>query len=355
MFTNWLSVLALVPQLNEGALTVSIDCAADNTMYVSSFADISNGKGWHMFTGVNGVNQPRRALVLFDVAGALPVGATVLEAELRCRVSKVSDLLPREIELHRLLASFGESTSNAAGEEGIGAFATDGDATWDHRFYPNQFWATAGGDFVPSPSSTTTVTDVGPAIFASTAALIADVQDMLVAPANNHGWLLLGNEIEEGTAKRFDSRENPDLSARPILVVTYLPKSACGTFLPPISSQRVGVPPNPLALAPLSESPAVIGQAFGLTVDHASFAPDAILDLLGIAALPDNLATSFGTLLCSLGGPIVVVAKDPSAQFLLPLQNKCSLVGASFCTQVASFSPSGAIALTNAVDFVVGG
>jgi hypothetical protein len=41
--------------------------------------------------------------------------------------------------------------------------------------------------------------------------MVADVQSWLLAgPENNFGWLLLGNETVEGTAKSFVSREGEE-------------------------------------------------------------------------------------------------------------------------------------------------
>ncbi len=66
--------------------------------------------------------------------------------------------------------------------------------------------------------------------------MVSDVQAWLDAPSTNDGWLLLGNETTSSTAKRFDTKENLDLNARPLLVVTYLllPHK---TYLPLISKQ----------------------------------------------------------------------------------------------------------------------
>jgi len=52
----------------------------------------------------------------------------------------------RIIELHKLLADWGEGTSQATGEEGQGAPATPNDATWRHRFFDTIFWTNEGGD-----------------------------------------------------------------------------------------------------------------------------------------------------------------------------------------------------------------
>jgi hypothetical protein len=51
--------------------------------------------------------------------------------------------------------------------------------------------------------------------------MAADVQAWLATPGQNFGWLLLGNETVEGTAKSFASREHEEPAARPQLRVTF--------------------------------------------------------------------------------------------------------------------------------------
>jgi hypothetical protein len=53
--------------------------------------------------------------------------------------------------------------------------------------------------------------------------MVSDVQEWLDAPAGNHGWMLYTPENIAGNARRFDSRENLDPSARPRLTITFFP------------------------------------------------------------------------------------------------------------------------------------
>jgi hypothetical protein len=53
--------------------------------------------------------------------------------------------------------------------------------------------------------------------------LVLDVQTWLNTPASNFGWMIIGVETGFGTTKRFDSRENFDVSFRPALTVTFTP------------------------------------------------------------------------------------------------------------------------------------
>ena len=70
-------------------------------------------------------------------------------------------------------------------------------------------------------SATLAVTTVGAATWASTTALVADVQGWVDAPATNAGWFVVGNETGTQTAVRFGSRENPSATARPQLRVRF--------------------------------------------------------------------------------------------------------------------------------------
>jgi hypothetical protein len=133
-----------------------------------------------------------------------------------------------EISLHRALADWGEGTSDAAAQEGKGAPATPGDATWLHTTFDAALWAAPGGDFTPEPSATTTVDQPGAYTWESPQ-LAADAQAWLDAPATNFGWIILGGESANGTAKRFDSREQADQNLWPTLSLTYDATAVEGT------------------------------------------------------------------------------------------------------------------------------
>ena len=116
-----------------------------------------------------------------------------------------------------MLADWGEGTSVAPGEEGTGAPATTNDATWRHRFFDTIFWTTQGGDFSGTVSASQSVGAVGDYVWSS-APMVADVQSWLDNPANNFGWLVLGDESAIETAKRFDTRES---TIPPVLTINY--------------------------------------------------------------------------------------------------------------------------------------
>lgn len=194
----------------------------DNTLYESGTGALSNGAGSYFFAGRTGQvsGSIRRGLIAFDVAGSVPSGATILDVTLTLNMSKTPSGA-QSISLHRVLADWGEGTSNAAGEEGAGAASATGDATWIHRFYNTTLWGAAGGEFDPTASATQTVSGLGPYTWTSTPAMVSDVQGWLSTPSTNYGWLVRGNESASRTAKRFDSRQNPNPSVRPQLTITY--------------------------------------------------------------------------------------------------------------------------------------
>ena len=213
------------------ANTISIPASQDNTLYAES-GNLSNGAGNYVFAGSTGFGSPRRALIAFDVAAAIPAGSTIQSAALSLNMSMTNGG-PSIVALHRVSASWGEGTSMAMSGEGGGAIATTGDATWQYRFFATQSWTDLGGDFVATPSASVSVDANGVYTWGSNAALVADVQAWLDSPSTSFGWILVGDESMATTAKRFDSRTNASgtpASAGPRSATRGSPRSAgcCG-------------------------------------------------------------------------------------------------------------------------------
>ena len=224
--STWWRVIACALTLTSVAAGELVEVGADrdNTLYEDPNGLWSNGAGEYFFAGRTGVGQLHRGLVRFDVAGAVPAGSTITGVTLTLHMSRTFSG-PQAVGLYRVLADWGEGTSDAPGNEGAGAPAQPGDATWLHTFFDNQFWTTPGGDFATTASATATIADIG--FYAwSSPALIADVQAWLDQPGENFGWLLRGNEDVDLTSKRFDTRENIEPTFRPVLAVTYVPEPA---------------------------------------------------------------------------------------------------------------------------------
>lgn len=216
-----LLLLVLLPALPVAAqTTVELTPARDNTLFESSTGTLSNGVGTGLFAGKTSSGLIRRALLAFDLS-SIPPGSIIESATLSMTVSQTV-AGDQTVMLHRVTADWGEGTSNSnARGGGQGAGATAGDATWLHRFFATDFWATPGGDFDPAVSATATVGFQDRYTWGPSDQMTADIQAWLDDPAANFGWIVIGNESANQTAKRFDSREHAVSSNRPVLSVTF--------------------------------------------------------------------------------------------------------------------------------------
>ena len=215
-----MSALGCAGAASASANIINITPSKDNTLYEYDPAegDHSNGAGFHFFAGENGMGELRRGVLAFDVAGTIPAGSTITAVSLTMNMS-MTPAGAETVELHKLLADWGEGTSHAPMGEGDGAPATPNDATWRHRFFDSIFWTTQGGDFSATVSASQSVGGVGQYTWSS-AQMVADVQSWLDNPASNFGWLVLGDETAIATAKRFDTRES---ASPPMLTIQYIP------------------------------------------------------------------------------------------------------------------------------------
>lgn len=121
-----------------------------------------------------------------------------------------------------------------------------------------------------------------------------------------------------------------------------------------LETVRLGTPPNPNAFLPGQTSGPVVGHIWDPIVDHTSYHPGAILDILVVTVGPPiNLTTGWGTLLTNLTPSSIMLTKPAGLAFKLPVPLNCALVGIGAATQVASVSAVD-VQLTNALDVVVG-
>ncbi len=129
------ATLLIATQAAFGAV-VAITPSKDNTLYESASGSLSNGAGQHFFAGRTDVLAGaliRRALLTFDIAGNIPAGSTIINVTLMLNMSRTNLAAgPRTVSLHRVLADWGEGTSDPLGGGGGGAAATLGDTTWIH-------------------------------------------------------------------------------------------------------------------------------------------------------------------------------------------------------------------------------
>lgn len=195
----------------------------DNTIYSES-GNYADGAGSYFFVGktgsTNGGNL-RRGLLAFDLT-AVPAGAQITGVTLQLFMSKSGPFSGDvDISLHAALQSWGEGTSSPGGATGgSGALAKSGDATWTSRFFTTgQSWSLAGGDFATTASATTTVNADNSTYEWASAGMLADVQSWYANASQNFGWFVIGDELNDGSAERFNTRENA--TGKPMLTITY--------------------------------------------------------------------------------------------------------------------------------------
>jgi spore coat protein A len=223
-----LFVLLVVLNGTAHADSVVIGPSRDTTLYGES-GTLSNGAGSQMFTGVTDTGAQRRALVAFDIAGAVPAGSTITGVTLTLRLTRTRTQ-SLTVGLYAVTAPWGEASSVAAGEQGGGASAQPGDATWTARIYPSTYWTTPGGDRSAAASATTIVGKELIDYTWSSPGMVVDAQSWLASPSSNHGWILIAQASGAKQTKRFATRSSADSSSRPRLTITFTsstPTGAC--------------------------------------------------------------------------------------------------------------------------------
>lgn len=320
--------------------TVTIPCDRDNTLYEDPTGSLSNGAGAGLFVGKNAGNLIRRALVHFDVAGAVPAGARVVSVRLSFYISPTLTA-GQTATLHRVMQDWGEGTSVAAGNGGGGAPATTNDATWLNRFHPGSPWSNAGGDYDPTPSSAMPLVLLLNSQPLSSRAT-ADVQSWLDNPGQNFGWLLRNSETAPMSANRIESRESGG-SVLPSLSVSYMLPGTAGSwgigclsasgFL--YSFQFVGAPIGGTTLSMAQ----VNGPANALAVHFFAFEIDAAGTPL--APPPCRAWLPLGSI---VSGPTVLL--DGSGSASTPLLVPAGFPGYLVACQVAALDPASPIGLT---------
>lgn len=191
----------------------------DNTIYKDPFGALSNGAGNTLYVGRNSTGEIRRGVLIFDIVGTIPAGSTITAARLRLR--RTIDLASgsETLRAHKLLADWGEGTSNDTSGTGAGAASATGDVTWLHRFYDTDDWTTDGGDFESTASATSFL---GAIVDFDSAQMAADVQEWL-DNGGNFGWLLKAQESGNDSMNGYGSRENGTNANRPTLDVEFTP------------------------------------------------------------------------------------------------------------------------------------
>ena len=264
-------------------LSVNISPVKDNTLFESPAGSFSNGAGEHIFAGKTALGVIRRALIAFDIGGNIPSGAAIDSVKLTLYFSRTV-AGSQAVNLHRVLADWGEGASDAALQEGMGAPSESTDATWIHTFYDTGFWSTTGGDFSPTVSASSTIgsfTQYGFYTWGTTPEMVADVQEWLDNPSSNFGWILIGNEATDPpTAKRFSSKENPTTANRPLLTVYYtelpLPPPPPILLMPPDSATGVSLSPT------LEWNPSAGAESYNVQLSDVVDFTNLIIDQSGL-------------------------------------------------------------------------
>jgi hypothetical protein len=319
-----LGSIILVCGSPAGAASVTLTPNRDNSLFADG-ADRSCAIG-PLFCGQTGAFGLRRALIAFDVAGNIPPGSTVtsVQVEVTVTMAGLSSQASDEFKLHRLTTDWGEKASECT--NGAGGVADDGDATWTQAHFPSNAWGQVGGDFSATSSQTTAMPVFGPATFASTAGLVADVQAWLDQPSTNFGWIILGNEVAARTARMFSSREGatpPSLTVEftaPPLTPPAVPDGATGS---PVRLTKVSPGGADLSIA---WDGALCGGTFGHHIVYGTSAgfPAVPLGTYGLAGSVCAVGTSPPYLWSGSPDPAVldpgkkliwmlVLANDPAA------------------------------------------
>lgn len=277
------SVLLVVSSFRADSVTLTpvadttlVETAPDNNLGAQTFLEVG-------VIETSGTFERLRGLVRFDLS-QIPTNAVISNATLRVTVVLNStNRFPESPELHRMLQPWTEGNKSGGTDEAsiLGAPATDGESTWNHRQYPSLAWASPGGsngvDFVNRASGTIFVYSTSNYTFSSSL-LATDVRQWVTNAASNFGWMLkstIENNLTFGAARRFGSRE--DASNAPVLTVIY------GIFKPVITTS------SPL---PSGTAGTAYYQAFYATGSMApySWSPDS-------GTLPGGLSLTSGGIL----------------------------------------------------------
>ncbi|MBC8371932.1 MAG: zinc metalloprotease [Planctomycetes bacterium] len=116
---------------------------------------------------------------------------------------------------------------------------------------------------------------------------------------------------------------------------------------------RLGSPANPNAFRPGQSRPPTAGQIWDPMVDHSTFMPGAVSDMILISLNSDNVFVSpYGTLLCQQPFLRTFTNSSPGNPFSLAIP--ANTAGITFSAQAVSTDASGQMLLTNALDCTIG-
>ncbi|MGI8906825.1 MAG: DNRLRE domain-containing protein [Candidatus Sumerlaeaceae bacterium] len=190
----------------------------DATLY-SDNTSSNNGGGPTAYVGATESHGLRHMLLRFNVA-SIPSNASVTSVSLAMLMTKApaTGPSPTPQRLHRVTRAWTEGTSTGTGANGL---VTSGTATWSSAQLNTTAWTTPGGDFVAGSSATTNIGSLTFSTFTwSSATMVADVQGWVTNAAQNFGWIVIGDEATQKSAREYASSEGA-VSDQPVLTVTY--------------------------------------------------------------------------------------------------------------------------------------
>ncbi|MBT8116562.1 MAG: multicopper oxidase domain-containing protein, partial [Gammaproteobacteria bacterium] len=200
-------LLSLYPAFAWSATTI-INPGQDNTV-AEELPDNSSGVCDSVFAGNTdqGVGSARRALMQFDIAGAIPPGSIINSVTLSMTVTRGSNHVDSIFTVHPNNSAWVEGVDGCGVRGGGQGVPSTGGVTWNTR-------PANGG-----ASASTLINNTSP-VWNSTPALVSDVQGWLGSPASNFGWVVIGDETISTSSRRFDSREG---GSPPALLIDYTP------------------------------------------------------------------------------------------------------------------------------------
>lgn len=160
-------------------------------------------------TGPSAGYADSRTLIRFNLSG-IPTNAVIASAALTLQLERTAPAVTNLwASLHKLLRAWSEN-----------------DSTWTKRLSSSVLWsapgATAPADFVAGVTQSNLITTtLGPYTFVSNPRMVADVQDWVLNPGDNWGWIMISELEGVGqTETKFSSRETA-MASRPKLVVDF--------------------------------------------------------------------------------------------------------------------------------------
>lgn len=200
--------------------SVTLRPVADTSLFESN-PENNLGRSAALPVGTINRGLKSRLLLRFDIAGAVPPGAAIVDASLVVKVVNAGGV-DSNFRFHRLRVDWGEGV----GTGNTGAAAGPSEATWKERFGSVSTWSAPGAaaptDYVAAPSFTLPLRGLGEYTMVSgpETGMVSDIQLWLANPASNYGWIVLSDqEATPQTSKRLASRE--DVEGSPTLLITF--------------------------------------------------------------------------------------------------------------------------------------